>query len=53
MCVARATPCEQEMISEIFAGTTYSGTLLDDGLPEFATRTDDSKGDVCCQVPEE
>ena len=53
MCVARETPCEREMISEIFASTTYSVTLLDEGLAESAARTDDSNRDVCCQVPEE
>ena len=53
MCVVRVTPCEQEMTSEIFASTTYSVTLLDEGLAEFAAGTDDSNGDVCCQVPEE
>ena len=53
MCAAPETPCEQEMTSEIFASTTYSVTLLDEGLAEFAAGTDDSNGDVCCQVPEE
>ena len=53
MCVARVTPCEQKMISEILESTTYSVTLLDEGLVEFAARIDDSNGDVCCQGPEE
>ena len=51
MWVARVIPREQEIYSKIFAGTTNFVTLLDEWLAKFAARTDDSNGDVCCQVP--